>query len=58
MGCGSAALPKIAVNHIDVRLAPSKIASALREGVLKLQALLIGDHLVRRRLPDTIGETS
>src|SRR5713226_2932024 len=52
VGCGSTALPKITVNHIDIRLAPSETASALREGVLKLQAFLIGDHLVWRRLPD------
>jgi hypothetical protein len=29
VGCASTALPKIAINHIDVGFAPSELASAL-----------------------------
>jgi len=49
---GGATQAEIGVDHINVGLMPSEIASALPQRVLQPQTFLIAHHLVRRRLSD------
>src|SRR3954469_9846270 len=43
---------EISVDAPDIRLAPAEIESTPAQIVLQPQALLIGEHLMRARLPD------
>ena len=51
--CGRGpAQTEIGVNHLDILLAPSEVESTAAQVVLQPQALLIGQHLMRARLPN------
>src|ERR1700694_2936750 len=47
---GCTAQTEIGIDHIDVGLMPPEFASTLAQCILQSQALLIVDHLLRRRL--------
>src|SRR5258708_13884207 len=50
--------PEIAVDNLNVLWPPTQIQSALLQGVLQPQALLIGEDLMRRRLSDVLSRDS
>jgi hypothetical protein len=52
MLCGCASQAEIGVNDLDLIVTPTETEGALFERVLQTKALLIGQDLMRRRLPN------
>ena len=52
MLCGCASQAEICINDLDLIVTPTETEGVLFERVLQTQALLIGQDLMRRRLPN------
>ena len=48
----SGGYPQISIDDFDLMSSPPQALGSLSEGILQTATLLIGDHLVRRGLPD------